>query len=175
MTTVVSGFNVTNSGNHACSLPRFPGAISIAGHRGASDFADFGSSAGSVTMSPKLAGPARGLTLRPGGTAVVLLYTLDSLGNKPHMQCISAPRDGSLAVRMTQAQELTVKVPSDAQAPTKANPTSSAFSSCGVVTVSAFLSWPEAKSIVGVPVPESAATGALPLTSQIKALYAAAP
>ncbi|HEY3907080.1 MAG TPA: DUF4232 domain-containing protein [Streptosporangiaceae bacterium] len=186
MTTVISGFNVTNSGSLACTLPRFPGAISLASANGATvklarltrqgaDFADFRASAASVAQPAKLAGPALGLTLRPGGTAAVLLYTFSSLDDNPHMACISAPRNGFLDVRLAGAQKLAVKVPSDAQPATVANPTSSALTSCGVVTVSAFLTWKVAKSLVGVPVPESAVTGAVPLVPRFKAIFAAAP
>jgi hypothetical protein len=186
MTTVISGFNVTNSGSQACALPRFPGAISLATANGAKvklarftrhggDFADFRASAASVAQPAKLAGPALGLTLRPGGTAAVLLYTFSSLDGNPHMACISAPKGGFLDVRLAAAQKLAVKVPSDAQPATAANPTSSAFTSCGVVTVSAFLTWKVAKSLVGVPVPESTETGAVPLVPRFKAIFAAAP
>jgi hypothetical protein len=186
MTSVISGFNVTNSGSRACTLPRFPGAISLATANGAAvklarftrrgaDFADFKPSTASVARPTKLAGPALGLTLRPGGTAAVLLYTFSSLDNNPHMACISARRDGFLEVRLAGAQKLAVKVPSDAQPATAANPTSSAFTSCDVVTVSAFLTWKNAKSLVGVPVPESTVTGAIPLVPRFKAIFAAAP
>ncbi len=186
MTSVISGFNVTNSGSRACTLPRFPGAISLASANGAAvklarlahqgaDFADFKASTASVAQQAKLAGPVLGLTLRPGGTAAVLLYTFSSLDNNPDPACISAPKGGFLDARLAGAQKIAVKVPSDAQPATAANPTSSAFTSCGVVTVSAFLTWKVAKSLVGVPVPESTVTGAVPLVPRFKAIFAAAP
>jgi hypothetical protein len=184
MSTVISGFNVTNTGLRACSLPRSPAGISVATATGAvasavrvagptgrpqdTDFAAFGSKSAAVTSPAVLRGPSAGLTLRPGGTATVLLYTLVANGEDT-ARCLRVPARGSLRIGLIGTASLNVTVPA------AVSPGPSAFSSCGVVTVSAFLTWTKAKAVVGVPVPESTATGAISLLPNVRALYAAAP
>src|ERR1700691_318118 len=184
MSTVISGFNVANTGLAACSLPRSPAGIAVATANGTAvrtvrvagptgrpqgtDFAAFGSKTAAVASPAGLGGPSAGLTLRPGGTATVLLYTLIANGDGT-ARCLSVPARGSLLVGLSRTASLKVTVPA------AASPGTSAFSSCGVVTVSAFLTWTKAKAIVGVPVPESTATGAISLLPKVRALYAAAP
>ncbi len=190
MTTVVSGFNVTNAGA-PCELPTFPGKVVLAGPGGATvsatrlvgltgamtaaDFSRFGSAGtAAVTGSATLARAAKvRLTLRRGGTAVV---TLDSFvspaAQTGGVRCISIPRGGALRVSLPGGGTLNVRMPAGSWTRGNAvDPTGAAFYSCGTVVVSPFMSWSQAVGIVGMPVPDSPGYGALPLasTSQYKA------
>jgi hypothetical protein len=191
MTTDVSGVNVTNASRTACELPRFPGNITLtqaagsavaaarllsgSGRFSSSDFVRFGS-AGTATVTgsqTERQAATAGLTLRPGGTAVVTLDTFTPpAAQNGGLRCISTPRGGALRVSIPGRGALTVRMPAGSwSTPSAVDPTGAAFASCGTVVVSPFLSWRQAVAIVGVPVPEAPGYGALPLahTAQYKA------
>jgi hypothetical protein len=193
MTTVLSGFNVMNTGAARCELPTFPGDIVLTRSDGAAvratrvvgltgamttaDFSRFGSlGTAAVTGSPAQLRAARvRLTLRRGGTAVVILDSFvppaAQTGGAP---CISIPRGGALTVSLPGGGALSVRMPADSWTRGNAvDPTGAAFYSCGTVVVSPFMTWPQAVGIVGMPVPDSPGYGALPLAQT--AQYRAAP
>ncbi|MHB8245868.1 MAG: hypothetical protein ACYDGN_11040 [Acidimicrobiales bacterium] len=193
MALIVSGFNVINQSNSACTLPAYPSQVALAGADGgvlspvslptpdgktsSHDFVNYPSAPDWIPSTMvDFASDTAPLTLLPGGEAVVLLYAEEMMvgAGPPPSTCINAPAGGGLGVTLgTSANSaIVVPVPTASQLVSTLDPAGSAFTSCTAVLVSPFLTWHQAAAIVGTPTPTSSA-GPLPLADE--QIYVNAP
>ena len=172
MAVVLSGFDVTNSSQTACELPLSPTSVELVaadgsvvpfvpmpgpgGINSASDFVDYSMLAPSLTSSlpavPPLSSPVE---LLPGTEAVVVVDTITDLDPAEQSCLVGQPTD-HLAVSLGRGGAFDVAIPHSPLLQAGADVSGSAFLTCQQAIVYPFLTWSEAVSVVGPPVPERA-------------------
>ena len=185
----MDGFNITNDSTASCSLSAFPSSLALATSSGTplppvslpspsgapttDDFVNYSPSVPVAIAPGLLPSTPTPIVLSPGEKVVEVLFTMEPIGQTTsNAACLVAPSGGQLSVSLA-GTTLRVPIPTTPLLKSTLNPAGSAFLSCAVVTVSPFLTWPEAVSIVGPPTPQPTQGTAAPLVDQ--SIYSPAP